>query len=63
MRQLSKKSFCNFVPDIQPIPLYHYLDQRHQELAVQLETVLKQMEKKGEIQKILEAKRAEILSR
>ena len=52
LSDLKSKTITILEPPLQIMPLFHYLNKKHQSLVPELEDVLQKMEDEGEIQRI-----------
>jgi polar amino acid transport system substrate-binding protein len=62
LADIKSKTITLLEPPLQSLPLYHYLNKKHQSLVPELENVLNQMEDEGEIQRIRDEYISSIIS-
>jgi len=58
LRRSPEKGLCRIDVVLERVPLYHYLHERHAELAQRLKAQLQAMQKRGEIDAIIKRERA-----
>jgi polar amino acid transport system substrate-binding protein len=62
LADIKSKTIKLLEPPLKSLPLFHYLNKKHQSLVPELENVLKQMEDEGEIQRIRDEYISSIIS-